>query len=147
MITYELFLEFTDLETPEDEMKDIQQLLNQLSSSSQLLSISDLRRILDRPNFMLLVARDGKRIIGMASFLSVEILMGKKVFIDDVVVLDSYRGQGIGEELIKFLIADARTIGVKYVELTSNPSRVAANNLYQKLGFQKRDTNVYRLNL
>jgi len=133
-------------EFSETEMEDIWKLLNQLSDSPRLLAYEDFDRILNRPNFSLLVARDGEKIVGMASLWSAEILMGKKAFIDDVVVLDSHRGQGIGENLIKGLIAHAKNNGSRYVELTSNPARVAANNLYQKLGFQKRDTNVYRLN-
>ncbi|MBI4992495.1 MAG: GNAT family N-acetyltransferase [Candidatus Harrisonbacteria bacterium] len=133
-------------EFSESEIEDIWELLNQLSDSPRSLAYEDFDRILNRPGFNLLVARDGERIVGMASLWSAEILMGRKAFIDDVVVLDSYRGRGIGEELIKHLIETAKSVGAKSVELTSNPSRVAANNLYQKLGFQKRDTNVYRLN-
>ena len=62
-----------------------------------------------------------------------------------MVVSESYRGQGIGKKLMDFAIQFVKEQGVSLLMLTSNPARVAANNLYVKLGFEKKETNVYRM--
>ena len=80
--------------------------------------------------------------IGTYDFLS-----GTKVWIEDVVVDESQRGKGIGKELTLFAIGFAKSLGAESVELTSRPSRIAANSLYKKLGFVLRETNVYRYTL
>jgi len=67
--------------------------------------------------------------------------------VDDVVVADSYRGQGIATKLMEKVISIARERGHRYIDLTSRPSREAANHIYKKIGFQKRETNPYRLKL
>jgi len=72
---------------------------------------------------------------------------GTKVWIEDVVVDESQRGKGIGQELTIFAVIFAGSLNAESVELTSRPSRIAANKLYQKLGFIKRETNVYRFDL
>jgi ribosomal protein S18 acetylase RimI-like enzyme len=70
---------------------------------------------------------------------------GDKLWIEDVVVDKVARGKGLGKELIQFAIKYAKNKNVKTINLTSSPERVAANKLYQKLGFMLRETNVYRL--
>ena len=70
---------------------------------------------------------------------------GLRAFIEDVVVDVSARREGIGEALTREAIAIARAKGARTIDLTSRPSREAANRLYQRLGFERRDTNVYRL--
>jgi len=72
---------------------------------------------------------------------------GLHAWIEDVVVDAAYRGRGIGEALTRAGIERARELGAHEVNLTSRPSREAANRLYQRIGFQKRNTNVYRLDL
>ena len=70
---------------------------------------------------------------------------GKKAWIEDVVVSESYRGMGIGKKLMDFAIQFVKEQDVSLLMLTSNPARVAANSLYVKLGFEKKETNVYRM--
>ena len=72
---------------------------------------------------------------------------GNKVWIEDVVVDSSARGKGVGEALIQFAVAYVKDQNITSINLTSSPDRVAANKLYQKLGFIKRQTNVYRLTI
>ena len=72
---------------------------------------------------------------------------GLRTWIEDVVVDDGARGLGLGTALCHAAIAKAKTLGATSVNLTSRPSRVAANRLYQKLGFELRETNVYRCRL
>lgn len=72
---------------------------------------------------------------------------GVRAFIDDVVVLEAHRGQGLGEQLVRAAIDHAASLGVGKIDRPSRPSREAANRLYQRLGFDRRETNVYRLTL
>ena len=125
----------------------INRLLRELSSSSSGLTYRGFRSIIKDANVSVYVARFGKEIIGMGTIAFVRVPGGLQGRIEDVVVDNAYRGQGIGKTLMEKLIARARTKKVSFIELTSRPSREAANALYQKLGFMKRETNVYRLTI
>ena len=92
----------------------------------------------------LFVARVDGRIVGSLTLVFYRIPTGLKAWIEDVVVDESARGLGVGEALSVAALDEARRHGVKYVSLSSRPSRGAANRLYQRLGFAARDTNVYR---
>jgi len=95
----------------------------------------------------LLVARDSSEIVGTAAVVVYVTPIWVKARIEDVVVDQAARGQGVGEALIKECIQVARNRGAALVELQSARSREAANRLYPRLGFELRDSNVYRLNL
>ena len=110
-------------------------------------SLEELRSMVADPNTCLMVACDGERIIGMASLYVMQKIDGRTSHIEDVVVSSEYRGQGIGEKLMQALIKKAREDGLHEIELTSRPSRVAARALYEKLGFQKSETDVFTLTL
>ena len=103
--------------------------------------------IVAQPGCRLLVARDAGQIIGTLTLTLYRIPTGLQARIDDVIVDDAARGKGIGEALSQHAIALAREAGAKAVSLTSRPSREAANRLYARLGFQRVETNVYRLAL
>ena len=93
------------------------------------------------------VARDEDRIVGMGTLAIVSLPEGERAQIEDVVVHETYRGQGLGEKISKQLIERARERKAGVATLSSRADRVAANKLYQKLGFEKWETNVYRLKL
>jgi ribosomal protein S18 acetylase RimI-like enzyme len=97
------------------------------------------------PASTLLVARraDGG-IVGMLTLATFRIPTGMRAWIEDVVVDEAARGQGVGEALCRTALDTAAAAGARTVELTSRPSREAANRLYRRLGFQPRQTNVYR---
>jgi len=124
-------------------------LIPQLSSSSPPPGADRLNEIVANPNTQLLIARDSNtsQIIGSLSLAFYRIPTGLQARIEDVVVDDSLRGQGIGELLTNSAVERARAAGAKAVGLTSRPSREAANRLYQKVGFEQRDTNVYQMKL
>lgn len=125
--------------------ESLAQLMIQLAPDSKPLTEKYLQEIVDLPNIYLFVAKEKDLIIGSFTLVLYKIPTGLKVSVEDVVVDVSMRGQKIGEKMIQFAIDYAHTeLRVSKVDLTSNPSRVAANVLYQKLGFVKRDTNVYR---
>ena len=86
-------------------------------------------------------------LVGMLTLVIFAIPTGIRAIIEDVVVDQRYRGQGIAQALTKEALVLAEAAGARTVDLTSRPSREAANRLYQKLGFQKRDSNVYRYTL
>ena len=87
------------------------------------------------------------RSVGTLTLVVFRIPTGVRAWIEDVVVDDAARGHGVGEALNQFALDLARGKGAKTVDLTSRPSREAANRLYQRIGFQPRETNVYRFDL
>lgn len=119
-------------------------LIGELSSSGKTLSLDGLRALVAQPSAAQFIAREGGAIVGMATLAMYRIPTGVKAIIEDVVVSQSQRGRGTGEALVRAALAFAKENGAKGVDLTSRPSREAANRLYQRLGFTQRETNVYR---
>ena len=95
----------------------------------------------------LFVARVDGRIVGSLTLATYTIPTGLKAWIEDVVVDGDARGHGVGEALNRAALDEARRRGAKEVDLTSRPSREDANRLYVRLGFEARQTNVYRYTL
>lgn len=121
------------------------ELLAQLSSSAPPLTPELLARTLGCPTNTLLVARHGDEPVGMLTLVVFPIPSGIRAWIEDVVVDEQLRGKGVGAALTNEAVRVAREKGARTVDLTSRPSRAAANRLYQQLGFQRRDSTVYRL--
>jgi ribosomal protein S18 acetylase RimI-like enzyme len=122
-------------------------LLPQLSGSGAVPSPEVLREIVASPCNTVLVARDLRhdgRIVGTLTLVVFRIPTGVRAWIEDVVVDESMRGRGVGEALNREAMRLAIERGARTVELTSRPSREAANRLYQRLGFRLRETNLYR---
>ena len=127
-----------------------ERLVPQLSRSSPPPTADELAEIVGDPMTRLLVARDadaGGAIVGTLTLAMFRIPTGLRAWIEDVVVDESGRGRGVGEALNRRALDLARDAGAKTVDLTSRPSREAANRLYQRLGFEPRGTNVYRYEL
>ena len=121
-----------------------ERLIPQLSSSSPPPSAEQLDALVSSPDTVLFVARVDGRIVGSLTLAFYRIPTGLKAWIEDVVVDGDARGHGVGAELNLAALAEAKARGAKDVSLTSRPSREAANRLYQRIGFQARETNVYR---
>ncbi len=119
-------------------------LIPQLSSSNPPPTREQLVEIVNAPESVLFLARVNGEIVGSLTLATFRIPTGVRAWIEDVVVDAGARGHGVGEALNKAAIEEARIRGAITVELTSRPSREAANRLYQRLGFVARDTNVYR---
>lgn len=122
-------------------------LIPQLSSSNPPPGREQLQAIVSSDSCVLFVARVNGRIVGSLTLATFHIPTGVRAWIEDVVVDGSARGHGVGEALSMAAIQEARARGAITVELTSRPSREAANRLYQRIGFERRDTNVYRFTL
>ena len=121
-------------------------------SSSPAPDAAALRRIVGHPSNTVLIARtdaDGvpDEIVGAMVLVLFPLASGLRAWIEDVVVDESTRGRGIGAALNRRAIEIARQAGARTVDLTSRPDREAANRLYARLGFNQRNTNVYRLEL
>jgi ribosomal protein S18 acetylase RimI-like enzyme len=140
----------TEATTVDDELvAAFERLIPQLSSSNPPPGREQLQAIVDAPATALLVARDDASgaIVGSLTLALFRIPTGLRAWIEDVVVDGDARGRGVGEALNRFALDVARAAGATTVDLTSRPSREAANRLYQRLGFEPRETNVYRYDL
>jgi ribosomal protein S18 acetylase RimI-like enzyme len=131
-------------ELTEKVFEAVLRLLPQLASEAELPSKEYLNDIIDSENVHFFMAESDDEIIGMLSIATYKIPTGIKAWIEDVVIDGSQRGKGLGEELMQFAIDYSGTLGAKSVGLTSRPSRIAANKLYQKIGFVQYETNVYK---
>jgi ribosomal protein S18 acetylase RimI-like enzyme len=134
-------------EVTDEAVDAFARLLPQLSTSADPVDPDGLRRVVTDPANTVLVARSGDAIVGTLTLVVVALLTGVRAHIEDVVVDSAARGRGVGAALTNAAVELARRRGARSVELTSRPSREAANRLYPHLGFQLRDTNVYRYEL
>ncbi|MDY5403335.1 MAG: GNAT family N-acetyltransferase [Trueperella sp.] len=119
-------------------------LIPQLSSSASPMDIEKIGELLAQPSIDLMVYKDEGEILGMLTLVTFTIPTGTRAWIEDVVVDDAARGKGVGRALVEAACDLATTRGAKSVDLTSRPSREAANRLYRRCGFEARETNVYR---
>ena len=131
----------------DDLVQAFARLIPQLSKSSPPPTAAQLAEMVAAPASEVLLARLDGVIVGTLTLVTFRIPTGMRAWIEDVVVDDSARGHGVGDALNRFALLIAAEKGCKTVDLTSRPSREAANRLYQRLGFEPRDTNVYRYSL
>lgn len=120
-------------------------LVPQLSPDVPVPSIERLRSVVANPCAALFVSFDTGRITGSATLVWYDAPSGRKAWIEDVVVDAASRGSGAGEALVRAAVAHAAAVGVRQVELTSNPARTAARALYRKIGFEEIATTVFAL--
>jgi ribosomal protein S18 acetylase RimI-like enzyme len=124
----------------------LQRLVPQLGKHKIPPTWEELEKLVDSESSMLLVAREPDRanpIVGILCLTVYRVPTGLRSIIEDVIVDENMRRQGIGEALVRQAIDLARKAGADGVSLTSNPQREAANQLYQSMGFQLRQTNPY----
>lgn len=155
-------------EVTDELITAVHRLLPQLSASARLPSGAEIDQIVTSQTTTLLVARDDDlggvdgddeegwtaedetadgRIVGMLTLVTFRLPSGVRAWIEDVVVDSAARGRGAGEALTQAALEIASARGARTAELTSRPSRQAANHLYQKMGFQRRESNLYRFEL
>ena len=120
-------------------------LVPQLSRSNPPPDRAAVDELLASPVTSQFVARhDDGRIVGVATLVVFRIPTALRAWIEDVITDEAARGQGVAEAVTRAMLARARELGCATVDLTSRPSREAANRLYQRIGFEQRDTNVWR---
>jgi len=135
--------------TVDDELVDaFARLVPQLSRSNPAPDHDTLHTIVNSEASTVLLARDESGlIVGTMTLAMFRIPTGLRAWIEDVVVDEGARGRGVGQVLNERALEIAAAAGARTVDLTSRPSREAANRLYQRLGFVERDTNVYRYDI
>ena len=119
----------------------VQKLLEQLTNRPVKLTGTTLREIISQENTHLFFLLADQEIAGMLTVGIYHSPTGGKAWIEDVV------GQGLSKQLVTHAVRFVKEQGIPLIMLTSNPTRIAANKLYQKLGFEQKQTNVYRMNL
>lgn len=128
------------------QFEDLTQLMTELSDRVNFTQ-SDLMLVLRDCNCHLYVILDGEHIVGCATLCIFHSPTGTKASIEDVVVSSAYRGQHLGKQLMEYVLEQAKAYAPIELHLTSNPMRVAANKLYQSLGFQRKETNCYQMTI
>lgn len=128
------------------QFDDLKQLMSELSDRVSLTQ-TNLLMVLKDSNCHLYVILDGERVMGCATLCVFHSPTGTKASVEDVVVSSAYRGQHLGKQLMEYVLEQAKAYAPIELHLTSNPMRVAANKLYQSLGFQKKETNCYQMSI
>ncbi|MFD6354632.1 GNAT family N-acetyltransferase [Nocardia tengchongensis] len=131
-------------EVDDEIVEAFDRLLPQLSQTAKRLDREALAQLASTESTTVLVARSDGKIVGTLSLVMFPIPSGLRARIEDVVVDDSARGQGVGAALIEEAKTRASAAGARTLDLTSRASRSAANRLYERLGFQLRESRVYR---
>ncbi|MCQ2076710.1 MAG: GNAT family N-acetyltransferase [Bacteroidaceae bacterium] len=124
------------------DFTDLASLMQELSGNI-VFTRESLDRMLADPNSHLYVIREEGRIVACASLCIFHQPFSTDATIESVVVSSKMIGKGLGRKLMELLIGEAARMKVDCIHLTSNPKRVAANALYQKLGFERKETNCY----
>ena len=128
------------------QFEDLTQLMTELSDRVNFTQ-SDLMLVLRDCNCHLYVILNDEHIVGCATLCIFHSPTGTKASIEDVVVSSAYRGQHLGKQLMEYVLEQAKAFAPIELHLTSNPMRVAANKLYQSIGFQKKETNCYQMTI
>lgn len=126
------------------QFEDLKMLMSELSDRVDF-TLTDLMLVLKDCNCHLYVILVGERIVGCATLCLFHSPTGTKASVEDVVVSSAYLGQHLGKQLMEYVLEQAQAYAPIELHLTSNPMRVAANKLYQSLGFQKKETNCYQM--
>lgn len=136
-------------EVTDETVAAINQLIPQLSSSASAYSKEDVERLVSQEGVFLFAYRNSEEepILGTLTLVTFEIPTGVRGWVEDVVVDEAARGQGAGQQLVEAALEQARATGCRTVDLTTRPFREAANRLYQRCGFERRETNLYRYNV
>lgn len=135
-------------ETTAEVVGALGRLLPQLVGQRRAPSREELAEVIASPGTVLIVARgEEETIVGTLTLVLYRLPVGLRAWIEDVVVDKAARGRGVGEAMTREAIRLAGEAGARHVDLTSRPDRVAANRLYSRLGFERRETNVYRYTL
>lgn len=125
--------------------KAMQRFLDQLTTNPMILTEEMFHQLLASPNSHLFFLLKDGQIAGMLTVGIYHSPTGGKAWIEDVVVDETFRGQGLSKQLVAHAIEFVKSQQIPSLMLTSNPKRIAANKLYQAMGFSQKETNVYRM--
>jgi ribosomal protein S18 acetylase RimI-like enzyme len=131
-------------EVTDEAVEAFGRLLPQLSSSAVPPDAAALGTMVRSPAVTVLVARSDGQIVGSLTLAMFPIPTGLRAWIEDVVVDEAARGQGVGSLLTQEAMRLAREAGARSLDLTTRPSRQAAGRVYERAGFKQRETRLYR---
>lgn len=131
-------------EVTDEVVEAFGRLLPQLSTSAAPLDATAIREIVSSDAVTVLIARSDDAIVGTLSLVVFRSPTGVRAWIEDVVVDSAAGRQGTGKALVSDAVERAAKAGARSVDLTTRPARVAAGNLYERVGFTQRDTRIYR---
>ena len=123
----------------------MQRFLDQLTTHPMTVTETMFRQLIDSENSHLFFLMKEGQIAGMLTVGIYYSPTGGKAWIEDVVVDEAFRGQGLSKRLVAHAIEFTQSKQIPLLMLTSNPKRIAANKLYQAMGFGRKETNVYRM--
>ena len=128
-------------------LEAMQRFLDQLTTNPTVLTESMFQQLLESENSHLFFIMKDEQIAGMLTVGIYHSPTGGKAWIEDVVVDETFRGQGLSKLLVAHAIEFVKSQQIPSLMLTSNPKRIAANKLYQAMGFERKETNVYRMKI
>jgi GNAT superfamily N-acetyltransferase len=137
-------------EVTDEIVEAFERLVPQLSTTAAVPTRAEIEDMVNSDCSIVFIARDPDeqgRIIGSLTLIVFRVPTGVRAWIEDVIVDQAARGKGLGEALTRAALDEARRRGTKTVDLTSRPSREAANRLYVRVGFELRQSNLYRYDL
>jgi ribosomal protein S18 acetylase RimI-like enzyme len=128
-------------------LDELTALAHALHCDARTPEAADLQAMAHDTNTILMVVREDGRIIGMATLYIIQKLGRRTASMEDVIVEEGHRGQGLGTRLVSALIEEGKKRGIGSISLTSRAERVAARKLYESLGFAQRETGVFKLTI
>jgi|SRR3989344_68397 len=134
-------------EVSETIAADLSKLSTVLHGDERSVTAAELEEIVRDTSIVLMIARDGERLVGMATIYLIKKIGNRKAYIEDMIVDEEHRSQGIGGKLMHALIDAAREQGARSVELMTRIERKDAHRFYERLGFKNKDRYVYKLEL
>jgi ribosomal protein S18 acetylase RimI-like enzyme len=123
----------------------LNRLLPQLSATARTMTEADLRAVIRSEASHLYIVMESGQCLGSMTLVIFDSPTGRRARIEDVVVDSQERGKGVGQKLMAHALRAAAGFGAQSIDLTSNPQRAAANALYLKMGFERKQTHVYRI--
>lgn len=125
--------------------EEVFSLLRQLTDTPQSFTKKELEEIITNTNSHLFIAKENEKLVGMLTVGYYMSPTGKKAWVEDVVVDANHRGNGCAKKLVEHAIGFVKQKQIPLLQLTSNPKRIEANHLYPRIGFEKKETNVYKM--
>jgi ribosomal protein S18 acetylase RimI-like enzyme len=141
-------IEITELKEATQRAADELVMLGRaLHSDERTMTLVELEELVQDDTAILMVVKDDAHIVGMATLYIIPKVGRRNSLLEDVIVDAAYRGQGLGEKLVRAVIEAGKTRGVTSITLISRPERVVAHKLYEKLDFKVKETDVFKLDL
>lgn len=121
---------------------EVSRLMTLLAAAPRTITQADLRVVIET-NHLFAAWHEGA-IVGVVCLVPMRLPQGVRLWIESVILDPEFRGGGVGRALMEAALAKAKTYGDGPVSLTSNPTRHIAHRLFERLGFIRADTSVFR---